>query len=1257
MQTEEAPDTNKEDIDTSPSFEHANNKSDTKKSDTDDPKPRIVLTFRSEKSGARTSNMKIVSTEEKHEEISPRRSSRTRGMKKESDEDTSNISHLESEDDSHDSTQKRSTRRISKEFSDVLANAIARKEKSYESATPTQRLSRRIKPTAKILANEELRMGLESQNNARLGISTDKVEGGVRTRRSAQTRNVETKPVVEKKASKRKIQEETAADSSDRESDSSNKKLMHLCNLGLKVKDEESSEAENRKTESSTYEAPDEDDDDDDEDDEDDDVDDEEIDDDTEVISKLLEADEASASDEEFSPEITVKKKRSKKNSSLAPLRRSSRKANSGSYYYDEFIDDSDDSGDSVKQYSDIVFSDYAPKRKDSRSLDDNEVVPVGGSEGEAEEKIAPEAASAEAEEELPEAACPTDSSTIVATCLCDDSSNIYAAPSELTEPVFCQAIELVDGVRVGCSHAAAREAGGGLQALRRAGPRAPYFLACRQHAAQLAKHMCCPTCGLFCTQGIFYQCSKDHLFHLECGIPGGDKQKAGCPHCGVHSYRWLPVNKELTRVRVDMHCSNKRVFLPDQREQCTPAFLGFSSVDPSQLDQGPPIPEDLLPSLPADIKTLFEGVDNEDVSDHSIQVLYEAIMSGEPVEQLIPKIIRGDHINAALAELEGGTCAHAAAARGRLSALCLLQYAGANIDAVDNVSRTPLMRAILSLLDKEPEELIPEAADEEAVEKQEDKVIEDDGEVETGVKATEDINNRDGKEDKKVTENNAIIEKPREDIEKGDNNGLKEEENVDDVSKTNDADLIKVIKYLVAVGCDIDKQGPEGMTALHIAAHHGSTAVCSILLQSGALVDPRDQGGWTPLVRAAENKHKDVLKLLLDHEADPTASDNEGNLAVHWCALSGDARCLSLLLRAAPHTLDAPNAHTDTPLHVAAREDHYPSVVILLAHGAKTGLENSSGELPGEVCAGKCRDAINLNMQMTLALRDKIPRHRILSSDISNGRELYPVPCVNEVDDATLPEDFVYVSQHVSHTHIPLDDTVDTMQGCSCADAECSGDCACCVLGVRRWYARGRLPHNFPHHDPPMLFECNQTCGCNLKRCSNRVVSRVEATGSLGVRVQVYRTARCGWGLRTQQRVPRGSLVALYRGELLGHEQADSRSNDQYMFALDLKPDLLEECSDKTQLCVDAACFGSAARFMNHSCRPSTAPVRVFTSTRDLRAPNVALFALRDLPAGSALTFDYGDKFWSVKSKWIKCECESPDCRYPTKTVEQMET
>ncbi|XP_050352869.1 histone-lysine N-methyltransferase EHMT1 isoform X2 [Nymphalis io] len=1113
-------------------------KKSEKKSDTEDPKPRIVLTFRSEKSGAKTSNMKIVSNEEKHDEISPRRSIRTRNTKKESDDD--NVSHLDSEDEElieSSNAPKRSTRRRSKEFTDVIANAIARKEKYYNesSSAPTQRLSRRIKPTAKILANEELRMGLESQNNARLGISTDKsTEEGVRTRRSAQVKNVDF--TSEKRSSKRKHQEESANESSDKESDHSSKKLIHLCNLGLKVKDDESSEAENS-----------------------------------------------------------------------APLRRSSRRANLGLYYYDTFA--FDDGGD----------SDYEPKRKNTRSHGADEA----HSEGETDAKIASDAAGAE---ENTEAACPAEASTIVATCLCEEPSNIYAAPSELKEPVFCQAVELVDGVRVGCSHALPPRAP---RALARAGLRAPYVLTCRLHAAQLRAHMCCPTCGLFCTQGIFFQCSKNHLFHLECGIQGGDsKQKPGCPHCGVHSYRWQPVNREYARVRVDMHCSNKRVFLPDQREQCTPAFLGFSSVDPSQLDEVPPIPEELLSSTPLDIKKLFERDTEEELTDCSMQALYEAIINGEPVDQLIPKIIRGDHLNQPLAEFEGGTCAHAAAARGRLSALCVLQYAGAALDVADGAARTPLMRAILALLDKE--------SIEEAEHEIHDEEINDSKEI-------------------KPEQNEEVDAEVKKDIE-DEKTDVKEEDNNEDPNKPTEEDLFKVIKYLIAAGCDVNKQGPEGMTALHMAAQHGGAPVCRELLRAGgAAVDARDHGGWTPLVRAAENKHPDVVRMLLESGADAAAGDGEGNLPVHWCALAGDARSLALLLRAAPAARDAPNAHTDTPLHVAAREGHYACVVVLLAHGARTDQENSAGELPVDVCSGPSHNAILLNMQMTMAVKDKIPRTRILSSDISNGREPYPVPCVNEVDDATLPDDFTYVSQHVMPEHVPLDDSIETMQGCTCK--QCGAECACCVLGVRGWYRAGRLPAAFPHHDPPMLFECNQTCACDAKHCPNRVVGRIESAGSLATPVEVYRTVRCGWGLRTLRRVPRGALVALYRGELLPHERADSRPDDQYMFALDLKPDLLEQCSDQTQLCVDAARFGSAARFMNHSCRPSVAPVRVFSSIRDLRLPHVALFALRDLPAGHPLTFDYGDKFWSVKSKWMKCECEAVDCRYPTKTTEETES
>ncbi|XP_038209052.1 histone-lysine N-methyltransferase EHMT1 isoform X2 [Zerene cesonia] len=1151
-----------------------NSESPTKESD--DPKPRIVLTFRSDKSGAKTSNMKIVSKEEKHEET-PRRSSRTRNAKCESDDDSELVSPKkekvvsESEETSDSSRTKHSTRRRGRESSDVIANAIARKEKYNEAASTSTRPTRRIKPTAKVLANEELRIGLESQNITRLDTSDKTVEEGVRTRRSAH-RNVDQ---VEK--NKRRV-EESIGD----ESDNSEMKLKHLCELGLKSVeqkvDEESAEADNRETEGDNEECED---------------------DDTEGASQVErprrsrrlnsmpggnESDRSSPIQVEDEPSMST--------------RRSSRRDRKRVYYYEE-----------IPQMS-------APKRQRTNSSS------VEEGQWEHEEDNSNSAGA----EEGPVAASPTGALAVFAVCQCEDTTNIYAAPSELTEPVFCQAIEIVDGMRVGCSHKAQREEDGGLSSMRRAGPRAPYLLLCKLHAAQMDKHMCCPACGLFCTQGIFNQCSKNHLFHLECGVPYSDARPAGCPHCGVHASPWRPVNRACARVQVNMTCSNKRVYLPDQREQCTPAYLSFSTIEESKLDSGPIIPEDLMPHLP-DLERLCDSVKFDTQAAFTVYKLYEGIIAGETVEQLMPKIVTRDLLNTPISDIEGGTCVHAAAVSGRLTALCLLQYAGANLDAADAASRTPLMRAVLALLEKEtPEEMAVEIKEDDIDIKKEDE---------------EDVEVKREAEGEEIDDKAAIKEEP----EKRD-------------AKVKEEDILRAIRYLIAAGCDVNVQGPEGMTALHMAAQHGGGDVAALLLRGGAVADARDAGGWTPLVRAAENSHADVARLLLKHGADASATDNEGNGVIHWCVLAGDARSLQLLLDAASHIVDTTNSHCDTPLHIAAREGHYACVVVLLARGARTDIENASGELAAQVSAGECRGAIVLNMRMALATAGPSAKRRVLVHDISNGREPYPVPVINEVDDEPAPADFTYVSQHVYTEHVHIDRTVQSLQGCTCAEASCGAGCACGVLSVRAWYSpAGALLPAFPHHDAPMLFECAHTCACDQKRCTNRVVGRVERSGSLGARVQVFRTATRGWGLRARHRVPRGALVALYCGELLPAHTADARAMDHYMFALDVKPDLLEQCSDKTQLCVDAARYGSAARFVNHSCRPNTAPVRVFTATRDLRLPAVALFALRDLAPLQEITFDYGDKFWAVKSKWMKCECGMPECRYPTINTEESES
>ncbi|XP_052758812.1 histone-lysine N-methyltransferase EHMT2 [Galleria mellonella] len=1353
------------------------------KSDGDETKPRIVLTFRSEKSGTKSSNMKIVSNEDKHEEFSPRRSSRTRGRWEWSEDNDSvspkkdksvsqSVSENDEASDSSHTTPKRSTRRRSKDSSDnVLANAIARKEKSYnETSGPTQRLSRRIKPTAKVLENEELRIGVESQNNARLGLQ-DKQEEGVRTRRSAKSAASEGTQNVEKKDKSSRVETRNSNDKSQ----SKVMKLKHLCELGLQAINLDSTEddVEIRDTEDNEIEVMDED-------------EEEEIDDDSEVISKLLEADEDTASessDEEFycSAEAseTERPRRSHRLNSTygmndsdcsspiahgdeekAPPRRSSRRTNK------HYIDDTDRA--------------YMPRRKKNRASRGEEAQ----SEAEQDDNSNPAAG-----DEGSEAACPDEESTVVATCLCEKPSNIYPAPEELTEPVFCQAIEMVDGVRVGCSHPARRE-GGKLAALQRAGPRAPYVLACSLHAAQLQRHMCCPACGLFCTQGIFYQCSEGHLFHLECGLPTAEsKLLTGCPHCGVLSYRWQPVNRDCSKVHVQMHCSNKRIFLPDQREQCTPAYLSFSTSKLLQEDEQPLIPEDLLPSNLEDLKRLCEKPESTDyeelLSGSPAQTLCDAILAGESIEQLIPKIASVADVNEKLECMDGGTCAHAAARSGRAAALGLLRGAGARLDAADGAGRTPLLLAVrgccaaparawtrptapaarrccspcevsaspasgvrrprsgccaaparawtrptapaarrccspcevsaspasgvrrprsgccaaparawtrptappgvrrpaaaLGLLRGAGARL--DAADGAgrtplllAVR----ELVDKNDEISKKLKITKDTT-----EETKLDENK---EEDKEDDEAADTKQqteIEKDEKETDELKPSDEDLLKVIRYLIAAGCDVNFPGPEEMTALHVCGARGgaagAAAARALLAAPAARPDARDAGGWTPLAWAADHQHPALVRLFLSAGADAGTIDNEGNGAIHWCALGGNQDALLQLLTAAPHVLDAGNAHGDTPLHVAARQGHYACVVILLAHGARTDIANSAGEVAASVCANeRCEAAISLAMHMRAA--GHAPPPRLLSNDISRGREYYPVPCENEVDDEPLPDDFTYVTQHVMPQNIAVDYSIPTMQGCSCAQSSegsdgacCSASCACVALGVRRWYdARGRLAHNFPYHDPPMLFECNQTCGCDLRKCGNSVVTKLLQRGSLGVRTAVFRTgagagagggggggARArgrGWGLRARQAAARGAAVAAYCGELLPLPEADTRAADQYMFALDVKPDLLEQCSEKSLLCVDAARYGSAARFINHSCRPNVAPVRVYTHTRDLRLPTVALFATRDIAPHEELTFDYGDKFWSVKSKWMKCECGASDCRYPEKSGEDSE-
>lgn len=74
----------------------------------------------------------------------------------------------------------------------------------------------------------------------------------------------------------------------------------------------------------------------------------------------------------------------------------------------------------------------------------------------------------------------------------------------------------------------------------------------------------------------------------------------------------------------------------------------------------------------------------------------------------------------------------------------------------------------------------------------------------------------------------------------------------------------------------------------LHFAAGFGRKDVVEYLLQSGANVHARDDGGLIPLHNACSFGHAEVVNLLLRHGADPNARDNWNYTPLHEAAIKG---------------------------------------------------------------------------------------------------------------------------------------------------------------------------------------------------------------------------------------------------------------------------------------------------------------------------------------------------------------------------------
>jgi uncharacterized protein len=106
------------------------------------------------------------------------------------------------------------------------------------------------------------------------------------------------------------------------------------------------------------------------------------------------------------------------------------------------------------------------------------------------------------------------------------------------------------------------------------------------------------------------------------------------------------------------------------------------------------------------------------------------------------------------------------------------------------------------------------------------------------------------------------------------------------------------IVDYLIEKGADVNaaSQNNQRVTPLHAAAASRSVSIASTLLENGADVNTRQNGGFTPLHAAAQNGQVALIKLLLEYGAQPDVKADNGQTPFDQARQNDHAEAANLL-------------------------------------------------------------------------------------------------------------------------------------------------------------------------------------------------------------------------------------------------------------------------------------------------------------------------------------------------------------------------
>ncbi|XP_075871211.1 ankyrin repeat and death domain-containing protein 1A isoform X2 [Nelusetta ayraudi] len=202
-----------------------------------------------------------------------------------------------------------------------------------------------------------------------------------------------------------------------------------------------------------------------------------------------------------------------------------------------------------------------------------------------------------------------------------------------------------------------------------------------------------------------------------------------------------------------------------------------------------------------------------------------------------------------------------------------------------------------------------------------------------------------------------------------------------------------EAVQLLIQRRVKVDQKDKFGVAPIHLAAWFGSLNILKLLVQAGAEQKVENEDGLNILHCAATNNHTDIVEYIVNdlQMKELDREDKSGNKAFSLAAESGCVDMLKMLMDEYDMATMKPNKGGDTPLHLAAGNDHLDAVQLLLQCFDTRDEVNMDGE------TALYRAAVNGQERCAMALLEAGCDPNILTFHCS---ALHPV---SEIGDTPL--------------------------------------------------------------------------------------------------------------------------------------------------------------------------------------------------------------------------------------------------------------